>query len=410
MADDHLPKPSLRSPAVAEKACVRLAFAAPAKPPNRTNRLKAWSNGVHLFKALASGFALCGFVCCRSIAIRVSAISILLSIPVFITCTFTAKAADRVQPITRSDDFVLFFKEAVRSSPDIEYFSASQRILRRSGPPNRPVDQSKPLPLPMFYEGSLSGNNFYLRRTTTNHAKGQGRITGRAGSNSYQINQNTHLQTSEPLNRNATNPIAGFSDASYGVIRQIFNLGIGNMEAGSLVWEGNEFRAIRSGSNLFYGRLEISNGLPSELLLSRERSGEPYKKCTYEYPVVLDALGGYPAKTVIWGVFAEGLRPYLELTLNELKTATETIDQASFVGSRFVTTNVKFTTVYSNNRAYAVQADGRMSLLERPASGVPVRGKRGGVLVVIGLVTACGLIALWTSMQKNKSKKYTNQK
>ena len=88
------------------------------------------------------------------------------------------------------------------------------------------------------------------------------RTSGRAGSNSYQINENALVRTSETLESNRKNPIAAFAESSYDTIRQIFNMGIGEMRPESLVWEGNAFSALRGAGVPFYGRLVISNGLP----------------------------------------------------------------------------------------------------------------------------------------------------
>ena len=70
------------------------------------------------------------------------------------------------------------------------------------------------------------------------------------------------MRTSETLESNRKNPIAAFAESSYDTIRQIFNMGIGEMRPESLVWEGNAFSALRGAGVPFYGRLVISNGLP----------------------------------------------------------------------------------------------------------------------------------------------------
>ena len=324
-----------------------------------------------------------------------------LTLLVVMASTFPVSAQDQDRNTTSSNDLVLFFKDSIRISPNIEYFSARQRILRQPDTPSsgglfsRAADAST-LPPPQMFEGKCSKGNFLLFYIKTNSQTGNlyTNIVGRSEVQSYQINANTLVRSADGQGSSATNMAVLLSDASLGMLRQFFNMGIGDMHAESVVWEGSEFKAARGSGVRFHGLLTSSNGIPFELSLSEVQGGKPYKKCVYEYPNPPGSLGGYPARTVVWTMLSDGLSPFLELNILKVQMAGAQIHDEAFNAALFVTTNTLYTAIYSNGSRYQLGTNGQMIMTTNEALGTQKHGImiRKLLLVCFGVVTIAAFI------------------
>ncbi len=286
------------------------------------------------------------------------------------TPAFSTSAQDTEQ--ANRSNVVVWFKQRVNTTPVIDHFVACQRILRNRASPSQPLNTNLPteLPAPTYFEGRWSGTDYVLTSSVTSSLDGKAtrRVAGRVGTNSYQINENSLSLASESAGTAPVNLIAAWAEGDQGTLQQIFNFGIGGMKPGSVIWEGNEFQALRGGGAAFYGRLVISNGLPWEVSLSGVRGGPPYTVCRYTYPASPMQLGGFPARTVIWTLFGREsqVQPFLELTLSEVKMREDRIPEEEFDPAHYVTADTVYTNVHSNGAVYAVGEGGRMIKMESP--------------------------------------------
>jgi hypothetical protein len=160
----------------------------------------------------------------------------------------------RGQQTTSSEkDLVEFFKSAITSPPDIEHFAAIQRTLReRKLPPGVRVPIPNPTSRPpQFFGGARSGKNYFLREISATNAlmngAGSRLVAGRKGSKTYHFNLNTMTYTSDPSDSPSPNPLVASGEGFYAIVSQFLNMGLADIQAGSVSWNGNEFSAVREG-------------------------------------------------------------------------------------------------------------------------------------------------------------------
>lgn len=265
----------------------------------------------------------------------------------------------------RQADLEQFFKDAVRSTPNVEYFLTSIQNLpppASGGLLSGLTSSERELSPPSLYEGKWSAGRYVMSIIITNVAAGRmlTNVVGRSADSPYYVNANTLSLAAETEKSNPTNLVRQYSDATLGIVEQFFNMGIGDVHPESIVWTGNEFDGQRGQGIQFHGRLVSSNGVPWELNLSTSQEGEPYKKCRYDYPSPRDALGGYPARTVVWTKSSEGLTPHLELKIIDLRMARSPLPDSAFEPSLYVTPNTLYTTITSNGATYLSTSNGQM--------------------------------------------------
>jgi hypothetical protein len=194
-------------------------------------------------------------------------------------------------------------------------------------------------------------------------------VVGRVGSNAYQVNPNTLTRTSEAPETSPNNPIAVVGEGAASFVNQILNMGLGDIKAKSILWQGKEFRAVRKDGSPMYGLLGISNGLPASLNISRKKGAPPYLAIGYVYPDPPGSLGGFPKRTIISSLFKDGLHPWMQITLLELQKSEHPLPAEVFAEGRFVTADVVFTNIYRNNALYSLGADGQMTEIRGPGTG-----------------------------------------
>jgi hypothetical protein len=289
-------------------------------------------------------------------------------------------------------DLVAFFRAAVSRPPDVEYFAASQRNLRDVVLPARMRARVPTLTNGvMYFEGARSGTSFFLREVNpaaapTNTATEQ-LVVGRRDSENYHLNPNTLYYSHDAPETASSNTLVSSVSAFYSIANQFLSMGLGDVEAGSVKWDGNDFSGLRQGALPTYGHLEISNGRPVRLLMSAAKGKSPFKAITYEYPGERNNLDGFPSKIVIWALFSGSLQPLSELRLANVKLSSQ-LPGSFFDRAKFVGPNIKYTNVFSNAVVYSVLSGG--ALIKAPkqpqrqsSSAAAYRGVIIGIMVFL---------------------------
>lgn len=285
------------------------------------------------------------------------------------------------------EDLVTFFKGAIVSPPDVKYFRASQQRLTSSQLPaqvmkeltDRGLDINKPSP-PTFFEGARSGENFLLSQTQHTNSRvdfghslsqpdlGSRIVSGRVGSNSYQVGLTQVRQTFEQASFDPANPPATWSKASYNYVNELFCMGLGSVKAGSAVWHGNELNANTESGRSIHAELTLSNRMPHLLTVRMKKGESPFSLIQYVYSDA-GSLRGYPSRMIRSIPTEAGWRPAVEWTLLEVQLAEQPLGEEFFSPARF-TAQVQFTNVYSNRAAYTLLPDGK-TRRNAPASDKP---------------------------------------
>ena len=149
----------------------------------------------------------------------------------------------------------------------------------------------------------------------------------------------------------------------------------------------NDFSGVREEGFPVHGHLELSNGLPSTLSICGRRGEEPFKSCSYVYPDPPPALDGFPSRVVVSVLFEDGLHPFLELSLLDITLAKERLPEAFFSETRFITTNIIYTNMFSNGVLMAVLPGGKLVKAPTPAGRADSGRPQGAhkAIVITGL-------------------------
>jgi hypothetical protein len=323
-------------------------------------------------------------------------------------------------PAEQNDDLVQFFKHAINSPPEVEHFIASQAIL---GPRELPpalaaelrskgagIDQP---PQPYFFEGASSGDNFFLI-DRTNAVQGTGSfdgmrfVTGRSGSNSFQVGINALRLTSENANLSPENPVARWSEANQGLLKQLLQMGVGGLKVGSVRWRSNQFEGESTSGIPIFGELAVSNGLPSDLRLSSTKGGIPYNILSYVYPVPPAKLGGFP-RTMRSVRGANEIHPRDEFTIYDLRIAKTPLSEAFFDSHRFTTHEVQWTNIFSNRSYYALASNRLVRMPAQAAAKLESASKLKPSIARFCLLTVAlapfFAVFLWKSLKPTSNKK-----
>lgn len=314
-------------------------------------------------------------------------------------------SASQISGREDSTDLVVFFRRAISSPVDVESFRATEKALRElQVPPDltrsaiRPRDQGI-----VYYEGGRSGTNYFLRSFTGTNS---GTIIGRSGPEDYQVNANTLTHSF-----GGADPVAGGGRVVFNFLNQFLNMGLADLKQGTVVWDGNEFTATRDDGSLIYGRLEVSNGLPSTLQISSAKESPPFKATAYTYPDKLTSLGGFPKTITISTRNASGLSPVLELALIELQLAVGQLSEETFAPARFMSTNVVYTNIYTNGQLFSTVGGKLLKVLPvaPPVASASRPARR--VLVMICLA-GLSLVPILTMLARLRGKhsQFTNER
>ena len=268
-------------------------------------------------------------------------------------------------------DAVAFFKQAISSPPDVGSFIAGQRNLKpledlvqaaqmfsrlrdADGKTNSDeiLQEAKRMQQEQFYTGARAGSNYYFRSisgpTKPNIPGDDPSIFGRDGSLFYQVGANNFSYGS------GTNSFVASIDTMSGLMRQLLDMGLGEVKPESVAWSGNQFSALNRFGNPEYGVLEVSNNLPFALAISRQKNSPIYKRIEYQYPNPPASLGGFPAKIKIFDVSGDDSKPSLEITLYSIHIANAPLPDKFFNPDQFKTAKTIYTNAYINSEVWGV--------------------------------------------------------
>jgi len=221
------------------------------------------------------------------------------------------------------------------------------------------------IPPPQFFEGAWAGDNFFISAFVNSNDVPKAlepgplqidvisrQITGRAGTNSYQVGMGELRTTTEGDSETHYNKPAGESQSYYVFFSQVVHMGIGGLKDRTVVWVGNEFTAERDGYSPIHGQLIISNNLPSVLKIGGTNTTDPFELFRYVYPDPPDSLGGYPKTITRFMLVNAEKQPAVEYDILQNQLAQHPLAEQNFAAARFVTTNIAFTNVYSKGVSY----------------------------------------------------------
>jgi hypothetical protein len=253
-----------------------------------------------------------------------------------------------------------FLKKSLGSPADVEGFVGRTTVLReRSGRTNTEARIASGTT--SFYRGARSGRNFFFCRLSGTNNAGEladgPHISGRSGSKSYHFNPNTVIYThKEP--ENVKDPLKYSTRGIYAFLCQFLNFGLADIKPEAVVWNGNDLTGEQSDGTPFVGELQISNGLPASLKISRSKSEPPYKACAYIYPDPPSSLGGFPSRIVLSVLFDGKLQPWKEFSLIDVKVPKQRLGENFFDEQQFRSTNIAFVHFYTNGVLYELRKDG----------------------------------------------------
>ena len=263
-------------------------------------------------------------------------------------CALCVGAIPHVRADT-SGEVVEFFKEAVKSPPDIESFEASSITLRDRMPARlRPKGVTNNSSQIQIYEGARATTNFYLRNLSSYERM----IAGRVEATAYNVASNAvafGLEAVDPAKPATGDRISQASESAYQLTAQFCQMGLGDLNPRSVSWMGNEFVGANMSGRSQYGSLELSNNLPCSLAIRWRKEEAPFKVINYIYPENIFELGGFPKKVIISVLFEDGLHPFLELGYLNVHLAKHPLPADYFAPSKFIATNTVYTNTWAKN-------------------------------------------------------------
>ena len=281
-------------------------------------------------------------------------------------------------------DAVAFFKQAVSSPPDVDSFVIGQRNVRPLGDmvqlaqliaqhsPQRPgventntpnpqesLQKAKDMQSEQFYAGARAGSDFYLRYisspNTPNIPAAYASIIGRAGSVFYLVGKNDVTYGS------GKNAFVTSVDVQFSLVRTFLDMGLADVEPGSVVWTGNQFTALNHSGKTRFGELEVSNNLPYVLTIAERNNSPVFTKVEYQYPDPPGLLGGFPLKMTTFSASGSEFTPNLEITLYSIHIASSRLPHDFFSDAQFKTAENIYTNAYINSEVWGMR--------------IPLRGK-----------------------------------
>jgi hypothetical protein len=335
---------------------------------------------------------------------------------------FNVRSSDvKNQPV----DIVSFFKKTINAPPDIEHIVFKEQMSGR--PAMAPsqlaslaahgIDLNKLSP-PQFFEGARAGNNFFLSAIVNSNDVPKAmvpgpvqidvisrQVTGRAGTNSYQVGMRELRTTTEGDSETRYNKPARESQSFYEFFNQIVHMGIGGLKEQTAVWVGNEFAVERDGYSPIHGELIISNNLPSVLKISETNAAVPFEIFRYVYPDPPDSLGGFPEKITRFMLVNGEERPAVEYNTLQIQVAKNPLAEDFFAAARFVTTNITFTNSYSKGVSYTM-SDGKVRKNLPPqvilTNAYSSRNARIAIIITFAIVTLVFVFFIFRSSHTRK--------
>lgn len=303
-------------------------------------------------------------------------------------------------------------------------------------------------PIESFYYGAWQSNAFFFRqianpnRPTAPIGKGNdtmGRMfVGRNNNKYWQINHTNifyWLDSEEPAPSRKTN--AYFAAAVSGEMRlaQILNMGLWSITNGSLIWDGNSFKAsqdyrLTSAPRLYdpktkqplvdvwgtYGDLLTAGNQVQGLMLRNIERAEPSEFIEYAFNTNIHLPYGLPSLMNVSRLLPPNwekkqLVDTFEILL--LKIAEKALPSEYFGPERFVDSQFSSSLLYSNKSlflqkngkleyAYTALEMQKISLMRHP--GAPT-AKKGLVLAVFASTVALAIIFFFRLKKETKKNK-----
>jgi hypothetical protein len=320
---------------------------------------------------------------------------------VIVLCYLSISLGVRCEGLGRNEDIVSFFRQAIISPPDVEEFIVGQRELQSSIAPTNSY---------VYFKGARAGTNFYLWTFTNTNAdfgtNARAIIVGRSGATPYSVNGKL--------------AVYGFGSNSfienvkweYGKIRYFLAMGIGDLVENSIKWHDNYLTATNNKGMPRYGKLVISNGLPSKLEFSKSEDSPPFKIIEYTYPVPEAVYSGYPEKIVMSSDQNGDFKPVVEMVFQSVKLAAHPLTE-DFFDPRNLAYRFQYTNVYSNSDHY-VSALNNKHLVKVSESLAKTGGYTNSrpkfviiiCFVVVTLLPVAILLIRSTKTKKTKQKTY----
>jgi hypothetical protein len=240
-------------------------------------------------------------------------------------------------------DPIAFFKQAISAPPDVEEFT----VREYSSVTVHGLTKKSSSRL----TGARAGDNYFLQAffdANGSNALAASRpalIVGRSGNDQYQYSQNAISYGF------GSNGLTAVVRENLSVTRQILDMGMGDTEPDSVKWDGDTFTATNILGEFQYGKLSISNGLPSRLEISAAKGSPPDRMIEYTYPDPSSFFKGFPATISLFGEYDGELIPEVQVQFYSVKLSDEPLSDNFFAAAQFVTPNILYTNVFSNSDA-----------------------------------------------------------
>jgi hypothetical protein len=306
--------------------------------------------------------------------------------------------AQSVSDTIKDESFVTFFKNTLCKPPDIAHFSCSFRLLNVPAGYAAENTNVPHLYQWQYFEGARSGSNFFLRflpsATATNATSTIGiRTIGQAGTKNYQV-----LDESVTYGY-GTNKVQQSLSSTYKIVWQCLNLGVTTVKSESIVWKGKQFQGTCSiDEKPILGDLEVLDGRPQSLKLTKNGSPHPYKVYLYTYPDPPLSLGGYPAKIQTLSILAKDQEPspLSEWNISSLILASQPLTTSFFEDAYFHGPRIHGTNIYSNEVFQTHAINGKQMVISlKPVSNDKLVWKRSIILSVCLLVLVIGPLLIY---------------
>jgi hypothetical protein len=199
-----------------------------------------------------------------------------------------------------------------------------------------------------FVQGARAGTNFYLRILEGSDTPGKPtlRINGRAGSTGYEFTGNA---IEYAFGSNTMTAVIG---SQFTYLRQYLDMGLGEVEPGSVVWTGNQFSALTRDGATRFGEFEVSNGLPCLLKVRLAKDSPPMTAIGYKYPTPPNSFGGFPCQMTFYDPTENGFTQLDEVAFYSIRIASKPLPPEFFNPDQFKTAEIIYTNTYSDDLIY----------------------------------------------------------
>ncbi len=244
-------------------------------------------------------------------------------------------------------DVSAFFKQALSNPPEVESFEASMNILWVPFKIPKGLNLGNLVGTIQEFQGARAGSNWFLRCKTTELT------TGSVAGEDYLVTSDLlRVESNGEWPGPAPSPgdrINHGDKSACGIPFQFLQMGLGELDAGTLTWKGDRFEGAYRDGRKIYGQLEYSNGLPQKLTAYFRTKAAPIFEIVYDYPQPPMALSGFPRAMTICMESADGFKPSLLLELSSVHLPASPLAAEFFRPEQFLTTDVIYTNLLTES-------------------------------------------------------------